>query len=141
MKISGTTTTSAAAPRRSRKGAKATGENVFRVAMSNPPSEAMAAPAVTTASAISPLLALQEVGDPLDKTKRALHRGHQLLDQLDRIRHALLLGSIGRQDLDRLSQAIGEERLQTADPNLASVLDEIDLRAKVEIAKFERPHQ
>jgi hypothetical protein len=41
-------------------------------------------------------------------------------------------------DLDRLRRAIRDERDATEDPGLEAVLDEIELRAAVEMAKLER---
>lgn len=90
------------------------------------------------AAAIDSLLALQEVGDATSGRKRALARGRGLLDLLDGVRHGLLAGGISQAKLNALVTAVRSERDAVSDPRLAHVLDEIELRAAVEIAKYER---
>ena len=77
------------------------------------------------------LLAAQEVG--ADETER--RRGHAVLDHLEELRLGLLAGGLSRRSLERLGALVAAERARTVDPRLAQVLDEIDLRAKVELAK------
>jgi hypothetical protein len=70
--------------------------------------------------------------------RRAAKQGRDILDHLDRIRLALISGAIPRRDLERLVALLAEQREQALDPGLAAVIDEIDLRAQVEIAKHLR---
>ena len=77
------------------------------------------------------LLAAQEVG--ADETER--RRGHAVLDHLEELRLGLLAGGLSRRSLERLGALVAAERARAVDPRLAQVLDEIDLRAKVELAK------
>jgi len=106
-----------------------------------------AAPEVGQASSVSAtrgvmgveaLLALQDVGGPLEGRRRAVRRAGRILDVLDQIKVGLLEGELGSADLDRLSRAIRDERDRTEDPALEAVLDEIELRAAVEMAKLEQ---
>jgi hypothetical protein len=83
------------------------------------------------------LLALQDVGGPLERRKRAVRRAGRVLDELETIKLALLDGRVSGADLDRLQRAVREAREQTDDPALETVLDQIELRAAVEIAKLE----
>ena len=55
---------------------------------------------------------------------------------MEEIRHGLLLGMIPRAKLHALSQTVREQRQYVTDPRLGAVLDEIELRAKVELAKL-----
>jgi hypothetical protein len=50
---------------------------------------------------------------------------------------ALLGGDLSQAQLDRLSRAVREQRSATEDPKLEAVLDEIETRAAVELAKLE----
>ena len=50
---------------------------------------------------------------------------------------ALLGGELSQAQLDRLSRAVREQRSATEDPKLEAVLDEIETRAAVELAKLE----
>jgi hypothetical protein len=85
---------------------------------------------------LNAILALQEVPDPSSRRRRALQRGEDLLDQLERIRMGLLSGTLSREQLRRIGLLLEERRESLDDPALAEVLAEIELRAAVELAKF-----
>ncbi|MCW5750072.1 MAG: flagellar assembly protein FliX [Alphaproteobacteria bacterium] len=85
--------------------------------------------------AVNPLLALQEVPDALHARKRAVRRGQELLERLDSLRHALLTGRLTDEILRRLADEVTRERPLVSDPGLQQVLDEIEIRAQVELAK------
>jgi hypothetical protein len=87
---------------------------------------------------VDALLALQEVPDSLAGSAGANRRGKELLDELEQLRLALLAGVLPRERLDRLARMLTERREQIEDPGLAAVIDEIELRAAVELAKLER---
>jgi hypothetical protein len=88
--------------------------------------------------AVDALLALQDVAGPLERKRRAVGRAGRILDVLDEIKLALLDGELNLGQLDRLRRAVRDERARTEDPRLEAVLDEIELRAAVEIAKLEQ---
>ena len=88
--------------------------------------------------AVDALLALQDVGGPLERKRRAVGRAGRILDVLDEIKVALLDGELNLGQLDRLRRAVRDQRAHTDDPKLEAVLDEIELRAAVEIAKLEQ---
>jgi hypothetical protein len=54
------------------------------------------------------------------------------------LRLGLVTGAISRSELDRIAEMVARQREQVDDPLLTAVLDEIELRARVEIAKFRR---
>jgi hypothetical protein len=81
------------------------------------------------------LMALQGVEDPTERRRRAIRRGAGLLDRLDELKLALLQGEAGEGALERLTRTLREDRPEDADPALTSLLDQIDLRAAVELAK------
>lgn len=87
---------------------------------------------------IEALLALQDVGGPLERRKRAVNRAGRILDVLDEVKIALIDGGLSPASLDRLVRAVREERQNTEDGRLEGVLDEIETRAAVEIAKLEQ---
>lgn len=106
-------------------------------------------PAVTTAAAtpasatmpltsLDGLLAAQAVDDPAQRRRRALRRGSQVLDELERVRDALLDGVLPGAVLHRLMSLVAHEEAELDDPNLAAVLRDIELRAAVEAVKLER---
>ena len=59
-----------------------------------------------------------------------------MLDRLDDIRLGLLTGTVSKERLTELSRMARVRRGETDDPRLVEVLDEIELRAEVELAKL-----
>jgi hypothetical protein len=90
---------------------------------------------------LNTVLALQEAPDATRgrARKRAQERGNMMLDQLDEIRLGLLLGTIPMAKLEQLATLVRAKREQIDDPKLLAILDEIELRAAVELAKLSRP--
>lgn len=84
------------------------------------------------------LLALQAMGDPLERKKRAVKRADGILDILGEVKIAMLDGEVSPATLDRLTRAIRQQRESTDDPRLDGVLNEIETRAAVEMAKLEQ---
>ncbi len=84
------------------------------------------------------LIALQGYGDATSEeaAKKAKKRARDLLDQLDELRMGLLSGDMAAGSIRQLTETLAEHRAQITDPKLAEVLDEIDLRAQVELAKL-----
>jgi hypothetical protein len=88
-------------------------------------------------AAVETLLALQGIEDTDDQRGRGVAQADELLHLLDEVRDGLLAGGIPRRTLSRMAHAIAKRRESFADEKLQSVLDEIDLRARVELAKLE----
>jgi hypothetical protein len=85
---------------------------------------------------VSALLALQGVEDPLHRKKRAMGRANRLLDILDDLKVAMLEGRASPSALDNLAHTVREQREGTDDPGLNDVLNQIETRAAVELAKL-----
>ena len=103
-------------------------------------SEAKTAAALTGSgpiAAVHTILALQGIEDSADQRTRGVKHGDELLKLLDEVRDGLLAGGIPRPTLTRLAHAIAKRRETFADEKLQTILDEIDLRARVELAKLE----
>jgi hypothetical protein len=109
----------------------------FSIVVDNDAAPAAATHESAAADGIGALLALQVVGDPLSSRKRAVQNGRDVLDVLDRIKVALLEGRVPLERLERLG-AIVAERASSGDERLDQLLAEIDLRARVELAKLGR---
>jgi hypothetical protein len=86
---------------------------------------------------VEALLALQDVEGPLERKRRSVRRAGRLLDELVGIKLALLGGELGGGQIEQLARAVREQRAATDDPRLEAVLDEIETRAAVELAKLE----
>ena len=93
---------------------------------------------VAALSGVDAVVALQAVDGDRAGRRRAIVRGRSILDGLDALRVALLDGSLTARQIARLVDTVAAQRTLTDDPRLNAVLDEIDLRAQVELAKYDR---
>ncbi len=103
-------------------------------------SEETSTPSVSGAAplaALDSILALQEMEDSTEGRSRGLKYGKSLLDALDDVRDGLLAGGIPRETLANIANNLAARQDQFTDPKLKGVLDEIELRARVELAKLE----
>lgn len=95
--------------------------------------------ASASVAGVAGVLALQEVDATDDATARASRgkmRAEEMLDRLEELQHGLLSGTLSAQKLMDLAKVVHSRRVQVDDPHLAAILDEIDLRAQVELAKL-----
>ena len=92
---------------------------------------------VVASSGIDALLALQAVEDPLFAKRKAVRRGTNLLDTLDAIHADLLTGQVSEGRLNALMALVTSAR-ERGLAGLDALLDDIELRARVELAKFGR---
>jgi hypothetical protein len=84
------------------------------------------------------MLALQEVADATERNRKARERGNAMLDRLEAIRVGLLDGVVSSETIAELGKLVRDRRDGAGDPRLAGLLDEIELRAAVELAKLEQ---
>ena len=141
MKVEGPNRTSGPKGAAKADAKKSTGDSAFG-SMVNEAGEAEAqAPVLRPAavSALDALLVLQgaEGGVSEEATKKARKRAAELLEHLEKIRIGLLTGELPKATLQQLAQTISLHRETAIDPRLAEILEEIDLRAQVELAKLE----
>ncbi|HEY2069359.1 MAG TPA: flagellar assembly protein FliX [Rhizomicrobium sp.] len=135
MEIKGTGRVESANVRRAGKPA---GNGAFSVDSTGeqPRAASLAAPGPLTA--LDSILALQNVDDASSGPSKGVSRGEKLLELLDDLRDGLLAGGIPRATLNRLATTLGRRHESFCDPKLQGVLDEIELRARVELAKLEQ---
>jgi len=98
-----------------------------------------AAPAAPVAAmtGVTGLIGINEVDENEVHRRKAVKRGRFTLEALDHLRNALLMGSLPLSVLRNLEKLVAEERDLTTDPALNAILDDIELRAAVEMAKLE----
>lgn len=82
-------------------------------------------------------LFLQEVEDPLERKKRHAKRGQDVLASLDAIKADVLMGDVSEASLLQLKLQLETMRSEAVegDAHLSAILDEIEVRAAVELAK------
>ena len=89
-------------------------------------------------AAVDALLSVQEVTDSTKGRTRGAVRAQLMIDGLDEIRQGLLMGAIPKSKLAALVEVVRAERDQADDAKLSALLDEIELRAAVELAKLDQ---
>jgi len=92
---------------------------------------------VSHVSSLEALIALQEVGGPLERRRRSVGRAGKILDALDALKLDLLEGRLSKHAVEALARAVREQRALTDEPRLEGLLDEIETRAAVELAKLD----
>jgi hypothetical protein len=137
MKVTGPGGIGSSSGARPARGAGGDGFRIVTPEAAGGASQVSSVAATQGVMGVEALLALQDVGSPTERKRRAVRRAGRMLDTLDALKIALLEGEISGADLDRLRRAIRDERDNTDDPALEAVLDEIELRAAVEVAKLE----
>ncbi len=113
-----------------------------RFALSAAPTAQMAgagaAPAAASLAGLDAVLTLQADSDtPQERRRRSAQRGHDLLDGLDRLKAALLMGRVSTHDLTAIAGRLAERAGSSGDPRLDALVADIELRAAVEVAKLE----
>ncbi len=126
---------------KSKKAEKASeAEAAFGEFLASAPKETTKASASNSIAAVDALLAVQAVDDPTARAarKRMRVRADNLLNELDKIKSALLGGTLTIGHCIDIADVVAEHRENVEDPALTGILDEIDLRAQVEIAKMRK---
>jgi hypothetical protein len=138
MKVSGPAGPSAAGNARPNRSPTAAGgfEPIMTPAASGA-AGVSGAGGVSAVGSLDALIALQEVGGPLERRRRAAGRASLILDALDELKLELLAGGLTATVVEALARAVRDQRALTDDPRLEGVLDEIETRAAVELAKLE----
>ena len=136
MKIDPSAPARSPAVRRARAGQGKSSSSSFESHLAGGTREAGGVSASSASVAIDPLLAMQEVADVEYDAARAKAQGEAILDRLDELRHGLLLGHLPKQKLRELTSLVRAERVKVRDKQLSDVLDQIELRAEVELAKL-----
>ncbi len=123
-----------------RPGLTGGGKGVFRVeADSAGTRESTAMAASHGLNALQGLMALQEEGEPARvRRQKAAKRGFVLLDALGALKAGLLAGKPDAAAVQALRIGLDEARATEPDAELKPILNAIDVRAAVELAKLGR---
>lgn len=137
MKIDPTVRVNTSAARRAGKARRSGGASDFANQVASSGKDSTPAAGVTSPVGVNPLIAMQEVADATSGAARAKVQAEAMLDSLDDLRMGLLAGRLSRERLDGLVRLARKSREPNLDSRLSAVLDEIELRAKVELAKLD----
>lgn len=120
-----------------RKADRTVGSGDFSLPGSDAPLQTGSLAPVGATASLDAVLALQGVEDATQAPRRAVRRGRSLLDTLDELRADLLAGRVDSEKLDRLAGLLSEGR-EAGHKELDALLDDIELRVRVELAKLGR---
>ncbi len=137
MKVSGSG--KAQGPSKSKKGGGASQtDGSFGAMLSGRAGQAATTGATQSIAQVDALLAIQGAEDPTQGAarKRMRQRANDILDELDGLRDAMLSGSMTLGHMIDVADVVASHREQVTDPELTAIMDEIDLRAQVELAKM-----
>lgn len=104
-------------------------------------SSTSATTSVASTSSLSNLLSLQEINDDGQSKRKALQQGNDMLDSLDKLRHSILTGSVPIHVLRNINSQLSAKKQYITDQSLLDIMDDIELRASVELAKIETAMQ
>lgn len=120
------------------KKTSSAGNMDFSQYVSSGASESQSASATHSIAQLDVLLAAQSVENPTERAakKRARVRADNILGKLEDVRIAMLGNNLTVGHMIDVADVVASHRDKIHDPLLTAIMDEIDLRAQVEIAKM-----
>lgn len=141
MKITGPGSTDKTTTTRRAQGGGKTGASGFSSLLgAGEATDSTPATAAHSIASIDALLAAQASDDPAAHASRGrmITRADKVLDALEGVRRGILAGTLTVGQMVDIADVVASHREKIADPQLTALLDEIDLRAQIEIAKMAR---
>lgn len=137
MKVEGPGRTQGSSGVKKSDKAKA-GDEAFGSFLSTGAGPASATTTTRSIAMVDTLLAVQAAEDPTARAakKRARERSISVLDELEKIRLGMLSGTLTVGHMVDIADVVASHRERISDPRLTAIMDEIDLRAQVELAKM-----
>lgn len=137
MKIEGPDKSRQTGPSK-KKGSVSSGDGSFGSMVTGGAKESGGASATHSVARVDALLSVQAAEDPTARAarRRMRERGDNILDELEKIRIGLLTGTLTVGHVIGVADVVASHREKIMDPRLTAILDEIDLRAQVELAKM-----
>lgn len=123
---------------KSKKKDKVSGGGSFGDMLTGAAGQSQGASASQSVARVDALLAVQETESPTERAarKRMTQRADAILSELEKIRMGLLMGTMTVGDVLNVADVVASHREKISDPALTAILDEIDLRAQIELAKI-----
>lgn len=135
MKVEGPSKTSGTSG--TKKSGKVDSEGSFEDFIASAPKSTQGAAVTGSIARVDALLSVQGAESPTERAarKRMHARGEDILKELDRLRLGILTGNTTLGQVIDIADVVASHRERINDPKLTAILDEIDLRAQIEIAK------
>lgn len=137
MKVEGPSKTSGAG--NTKKASKAGGDGSFEDFIASAPKGPSSAAPTNSIARVDALLSVQGAESATERAarKRMHGRAEDILTELDKLRHAILTGGLTIGQVIDIADVVASHRERITDPRLTGILDEIDLRAQIEMAKVQ----
>jgi len=140
MKIDGTKSSSEINKKKSAKKTSS-GDDAFQSLVDGGSSSESASQTGLSAgiASVDVLLAAQSAEDPTQKAskQRMKMRAGDILDKLNDLKLAMVTSEVTVGHMVSIADVVASHREAITDPELSSILDEIDLRAHVELTKMD----
>ncbi len=135
MKIEGPSKTSGTSG--SKKTGNVSSEGSFEDFIASAPKGTQGAAVTGSIARVDSLLSVQAAESPTERAarKRMVGRSEDILGELDKLRMSILTGNMTLGQVIDIADVVASHRERISDPKLTAILDEIDLRAQIEIAK------
>lgn len=135
MKIEGPSKTSGTSG--SKKTGKVASDGSFEDFIASAPKGTQGAAVTHSIARVDGLLSVQGAESPTERAarKRMVGRSEDILKELDGLRMSILTGTMTLGQVIDIADVVASHRERVTDPKLTAILDEIDLRAQIEIAK------
>ena len=104
-------------------------------ASSNVATSSIAAAEIAVSS-MDMILSVQGVPSELTERQQQIRSAELTLDALETLRNGLLMGEVPSYLLHDIERRMSDMRAHAIDPDLIDILEDIELRAAVELAKF-----
>jgi hypothetical protein len=121
-----------------KKGNVSESDGTFGDFLASGPKSAAPSQATHSIAMVDSLLSVQAAEDPTARAarKRVRQRADTILTELDKIRLAMLNGRLTVGHMIDIADVVASHREKITDPALTALMDEVDLRAQVELAKM-----
>lgn len=138
MKVGGTKGPNSTSKTKKTSKSQGDGNVDFSQYVTGGAAETSGAQATQNIAQLDALLAVQEAEDPTKRAakQRARLRSENILEKLDQIRLRMLGGDLTVGHMIDVADVVASHRDKIDDPKLTAIMDEIDLRAQVELAKM-----
>lgn len=120
-----------------KSGSVSSADGSFEDFIAHAPKQSAAAAPTRSIARVDALLSVQAAESPTERSARRKmrERGEGILKELDRLRHSILTGTMTLGQVIDIADVVASHRETVSDPKLTAILDEIDMRAQIEIAK------
>lgn len=139
MKVEGPSKTQKAGKTEKAKKAGKT-DGTFGAMVASAAQETSAAEATQSIAKVDALLAVQGAESATERKARGrMHqRASSILDRLDGLKMSILSGGLTLGQVIDIADVVASHREKISDPEMSALLDEIDLRAQIELAKMRK---